>query len=256
MIEQTNNVCNDVLNNTNKNITNTIQTDFKTKIVLTLCYIPYFLNVKILEDEIKKYMEPRKSFYKQKKRSPFIEDEFSEYFTALASDGFEIGGGNCGTDIKTKNNEGIDVMCVILNRNLSNEKSLIQNFASSGLDLDLLFKEKKDNEAVKLFMNDYKQKLENTKEKKNLNELFILSFISTNKDIYIACFKINIENIEYVHSCGFVEGKKNNFVNILIGNFIDSNIGRVTLYKSKKRIEFRLKKEILQSKYVCKIFSM
>ena len=201
-------------------------------------------------------MKPREEYYKHKNRSPYVEDEFSEYFTAIASDGSEIGAGHCAMDVETKNNEGIDAMCVIMNKDISNEKSIIQNFASSGSGLDILFNEKKDDEAVGLFMNDYKKKLEKVKEKRNLKDLYILAFISTKTDIYIACFKIDIEKITYVKSGGFVEGKKDNYVNIIIDNFIDSNIGKVTLYKSKRRVELRLKKEILQQEHVFKIFSM
>jgi hypothetical protein len=54
-------------------------------------------------------------------------------------------------------------------------------------------------------------------------------------DIYIVCLKINILRIPFITSGGFVKNKKNNFVNIILNNFIDTNIGKVTLYKSKKR---------------------
>jgi hypothetical protein len=221
--------------------------------VLTLCPLPESVNKDILTEEINKYMKPREEYYKHKNRSPYVEDEFSEYFTAMASGGCEIGGGNCGMDVKTKNDEGIDAMCVIMNNNISNEKSIIQKFISSGSDLDILFKEKKDDEAVRLFMNDYKKKLEIVKENKDLKDLYILAFISTKTDIYIACFKINIEKIRFVKSGGFIKGKN---VSILLNNFIDSTIGNVKLYKSKKRVELRLKKNLLQQDYVCKIFSM
>lgn len=36
-------------------------------------------------------------------------------------------------------------------------------------------------------MNEYKKKLENVKENKNLKDLYILAFISTDTDIYITC---------------------------------------------------------------------
>ena len=227
----------------------------ETSPVLTLCPLPESFNKDILEEEIKKYMKPREEYYKHKNRSPYVEDEFSEYFTALASGGCEIGGGHCGMDVKTKNDEGIDAMCVIMNNNISNEKSIIQNFVSSGSDLDTLFKEKKHDETVGLFMNDYKKKLEKVKENRNLKDLYILAFISTNTDIYIACFKINIEKINFVKSGGFVRGETGKGVTILIDNFIDSNIGKVTLYKSKKRVELRLKKKLLQEEHVFKIFT-
>jgi hypothetical protein len=224
--------------------------------VLTLCSIPESININEIKEKISKYMESRIDYYRCKNRPPFIEDEFGEYFTAISSDGFEIGGGHCGMDIRTKNNEGIDVTCIIMKQDISNEKSLIQNFTSCGSNLDTLFIEKNDEEAVELFMNEYKKKLEKVKEDKNLTDLYILAYISTNTDIYLACLQINISKIEFVNSGGFVKGKKDNCVNIILNNFINSNIGKVTLYKSKKRLELRLKKNILHQEFIYKIYTI
>jgi hypothetical protein len=224
--------------------------------VLTLCSIPESIKVDEIKEKISKYMESRIEYYCCKNRPPFIEDEFGEYFTAISSDGFEIGGGNCGMDVITKNNEGIDVTCIIMKQDISNEKSLIQNFTSSGSNLDTLFIEKKDEEAVELFMNEYKKKLEKVKEDENLTDLYILAYISTNTDIYLACLQINISKIEFVNSGGFVKGKKDNCVNIILNNFINYDIGKVTLYKSKKRLELRLKKNILHQEFIYKIYTI
>jgi len=111
--------------------------------VLNLCPIPKSIDINLIQQKVSDYILPRIEYYKIKDKSPFIEDEFSEYFTALASDGIEIGGGHCGMDVKTNINEGVDAMCVIMNKDISNEKSLIQNFKTSGLNLDNLFNKKK-----------------------------------------------------------------------------------------------------------------
>jgi hypothetical protein len=229
----------------------------ETNNVLQLCAIPESINIDIIRQKIYEYMNSRLEYYKYKNRSPYIEDEFSEYFTAISSQGFEIGAGHCGMDVITSKNEGIDAMCVIMNKDISNEKSLIQNFTRSGSNLDTLFKEKRDEEAVKLFMDDYLKKLEEVKKNKQLSQLYILAYISTNINIYIACFKLDISKIENVKSAGFVNNKKEyNHVNILIDNFIDDKFGKVTLYKSKKRVELRLKKQILNNENVIQVYSM
>jgi len=230
------------------------QKTIKETHVLELCPIPESINIDILKEEMDKYMNPRIEFYKYSNRSLYVEDEFSEYFIEKSSDGTHLGKGHCKMDVKTKENEGIDATCVIMNKSMSNEKSIIQNFKSSGSNLDILFKEKRDEETVALFMNDYKNKLENVKQDKNLSDLYILAYISTDNDIYIACFKINILRIPFVRSGGFIE--KEDCVSIIVDNFIDSNIGKVTLYKSKKRVELRLKKNILKEKDVHKIYTI
>ena len=68
-------------------------------------------------------------------------------------------------------------MCVIMNNNISNEKSLIQNFTSSGSNLDVLFTEQKDDDAIKLFMCDYMKKLEKIRDSKKLSDLYICRYL-------------------------------------------------------------------------------
>jgi len=225
--------------------------------VLTLCPIPESINIDKIKENISNYMESRLEYYRCKNRPPFVEDEFGEYFTAISCDGYEIGAGNCGMDVITKNNEGIDVTCIVMKHDISNEKSLIQNFTSSGQNLDTLFIEKKDQESVTLFINEYKKKIEKIKKDKNLNDLYILAYLSTNKDIYLVCLRIDILKLEFVNSGGFVESKREKSVNIILNNFINDDIGKVTLYKSKKRVELRLKKNILKEfEFIHKIYSI
>ena len=159
-------------------------------------------------------------------------------------------------DVKTVDNEGIDVMCVILNKNSTNEKSLIQNFSSSGSNLDNLFNKRQDTIAVELFKEQYTTKLNNVKKEKGLADLYILSFVSTNTEVYIVCLKINLENMKYVFSGGFVNKESNSCVNINVSNFINSSYGSVKLYKSKKRMELRLKPEVIEHDYSIKLYSM
>lgn len=223
--------------------------------VLSLCPIPETVNKEKLKEYVSKDIESRIEYYEDTKKNLTIEDHFSEWCLAKSTDGVQIGGGHCAMDVKTKNNEGIDATCLVMNKNMTNEKSLIQNFQESGKNLDVLFNEKKTEEAVSLFMNDYEKKLENVKKVKELNDLYILAYISTFSEVYIACFKINISKISSVTSGGFVNDKKDNNVNIIVNNFIDPDIGKVNLYKSKKRVELRLKKELLEKDYVEKIYT-
>ena len=67
--------------------------------VLILSPMPKSINIDKIKEHITNYMEPRIKFYQDKNRSPYIEDEFSEYFTALASNGYQISSGNCAMKI-------------------------------------------------------------------------------------------------------------------------------------------------------------
>jgi hypothetical protein len=223
--------------------------------VLEMCKMPPSVDIQQMENFIQSYMQPRVLYYKEKKRPPFIEDEFSEYFTAKCSGGTEIGGGSCAMDVKTKDNEGIDAMCVILNKKESNEKSLAQNFKEAGVNLDTLFNDRKDTEAVSLYIDIYMNKLQNVKKEKNLNDLYILAFISTKTEVFLVCFKVIIENIKYIKSGGFVPNKKGP-KKIIVENFISSQHGNVRLYKSKKRMELRLLSDVIKSEFAVKIYTM
>ena len=224
--------------------------------VLELCKIPDSLNIEQMKELIKGYMEPRTKFYRSTNRPYMYEDEFSEYHTAISTGGITIGGGSCGMDVKTGMSEGIDAMCVIMNNAQSNEKSLMQNFSESGEDLDHLFHEKDDTNAVDLFVKGYSNKLLKCKTEKGLNDLYILSFISTYTEVYLVCFKINIGNLKNVSSGGFINKNKDKCVNIIVNNFINSTYGNMRLYKSKKRMELRLHRAILEHHYTVKIYNM
>jgi len=223
----------------------------KSQYVLELCPIPESINQNKLKEYITEYMEPRIKFYKDTNRSYSIEDEFSEWWISNASSGCQVGKGHEATDVITSNNEAIDVMCVIMNNTQSNEKSLIQNFKESGNNLDALFENKEYNSAISLYTTDLKKKLTDVCSKYDLHNMYILAYITMGNEVYIVCFKYNISLLDRVVSIGCTMGKKS----INMGNFINSNIGNVKLYKSKKRVELRLtKKCISDNPYAIKIY--
>lgn len=221
--------------------------------VIEICKTPDYIDMTLLKSLVSAYLAPRIPFYTETGGNMFIEDEFSEYFVAKASNGVQIGKGHCPMDVKTSNDDGIDAMCVCLNGNQTNEKSIIQNFAESGKALDGLFADKKDVEAVTLFMADLKKKWDYVKLDRGLNDLYYSCFISTKTNVYFATLKINPDAIDGVESGGFRAGSTGD-KNILFKNFIDPAIGIVTLYKSKKRIELRLTKAILESEHTVKLY--
>jgi hypothetical protein len=236
-----------------------MEEDLKNKTVkqvLEICEIPKSVNIKWLSSLLSDYMEPRANFFVKKNKPPSIENSFAEFFTAESSKGTDCGDGSCAVDVTTNCNEGIDVTCVIMKNTFSNEKSLIQNFSSSGKDLDSLFINKNDKKALNLFKNEYLNKLNNVKEEKELTNLYILAFISTKKEIYAVCFKVNIENIKHVTSGGFLKNNKKEDVNIIVNNFINPSYGKVNLYKSKKRMELRFKHDVLKNEHVVKLYNM
>lgn len=66
-------------------------------------------------------------------------------------------------------------------------------------------------------------------------------FICKNKNIYLCCLKLYSKYISNMKFSSFTKTCKN----ISIKNFIDKKFGNVKLYKSKKRLELRLCKNII-----------
>ena len=76
-----------------------------------------------------------------------------------------------------------------------------------------------------------------------MKDIYYIIFVCINKNIYLCCLKLNQEKIPNMKCGGFTKTG----TNILIDNFIDNKIGNVKLYKSKKRLELRLCKDIINS---------
>ena len=187
----------------------------------------------------------RGNMVKEEKSNLKMDSDLAEWLIKkCVKDGKRIGQGNGAIDIET-DEIGIDVACTCLNGNFTNEKSLAQKLKDSGNLLDIHFEEKKDKLAVELYKKSFKEKFDDFKKDK-----YYLFLISTKKEIYICMLTIDINQLHLVQSCGFsTQGKS-----IKTRGFINSKYGSVILYKSKKRIELRLNKEIL--KYSHKLFTL
>ena len=180
-----------------------------------------------------------------------LEDSFMEYITAECINGEHVGEGHCPVDV-VKGEIGIDVLCVCLKGNQTNEKSLTQNFKDSSDELETFFKENNSQDAITLYKNIWYRKLCEAKKKYNLTKLYYLGFISTNTSIYISVFKINVDAILNIKDLGFTKQAKSiNFKNV-----IEEKYGNTKLYKSKKRMEIRFNKNILDYDNTIKIFEL
>ena len=123
----------------------------------------------------------------------------------------------------------------------------MQNFANCN-NLDTLFNTNKGDDAVEIFRQKYTEKC-NFKDG-NKKDIYYIIFICKKKNVFLSCLKLNAENISNMSFSKFTKSCKN----ILINNFIDEKNGNVKLYKSKKRLELRLSKNILDQKCSVKIF--
>ena len=99
-----------------------------TPYVLEIAPMPTGLDINMVRHLLGVYLTPRLPFYRASKRSLYVEDEFSEWFIEQASRGKQVGKGHFAMDVRTENNDGVDVFCVIMAKTESYEKSLAQKF--------------------------------------------------------------------------------------------------------------------------------
>ncbi len=170
-----------------------------------------------------------------------IESDISEYIVSKSIDGGKrVGKGNGPIDVENEK-IGIDVACLCLDGKNTNEKSLGQKFKGDGGNLlDIHFTNGEYNLALELFVNDMKKKFSKIKK-----DIYYFILISTKKDIYLSILSINIKSLIFVKSNGVSSMGKS----IKTSGFIDDRYGNVTLYKSKKRLELRLNRCILENSH-------
>jgi len=225
--------------------------NFRIKKVLEPCNISELgIDILKLKKYLKNYLSDiRIEYYKSTKtKNLILEDGFMEFISAKCIDGIRIGEGHCPIDI-VKDEKGIDILCVCLNGIQTNEKSIMQNFSTCGNNLDELFENYKYKEALNIFIKEYYKKLFNAKKTKKIKKLYYCAYISTDTNIYMSIFRINLECIINIKYESISKLKKN----IKFRGFIDDKLGTSTLFKSKKRLEIRLNKSILDSYNTIKI---
>jgi hypothetical protein len=213
--------------------------------------IKRIVNMKGLNHNIKEWINgPTSRMYQEFGYNLAIDPRYAEFIIAKNTDGKLISSGNTPMDVQ-KGTIGIDVATVCLQGNQTNEKSLLQKFKTEKKEqeLDAYFEKKDDKNALKKYLNNLRQKIECSKEL-GINEHYYFIFISTKKEIYLSVFIIDSKNIQNAYSDGFTRQGKS----ILISNLINKKFGNTKLYKSKKRIEFRLYKSILNHHNTIKLF--
>ena len=124
------------------------------------------------------------------------------------------------------------------------EKSLIQkfedeNFGYENYNLDRLFNAEKYDEIIKAWKNILKKKWVGTIKGQNLKDLYLINLIlyKPENKLMIFLLKINHNNLDEVTK-GKVSHKK---TSVWFNNFIDEKFGNVKVYKSKKRVELRIR---------------
>ena len=238
--QKSNNFVPDIVElNTKKEQANEIN---KPKLFFTPQKIPDFVDIKILKEYVKKDVDANKEYFDDTNSTYKISNPTKAEWILNKSikGGKMIGNGNTNVDINVNDKYGIDVSVLTLRGNHSNEKSVMQNFSGCN-NLDSLFTENKGDEAVKVFKDNLSKKY-NFKDGIDKDILYLI-FVCKEKNVYLTCLKLNLESVPNIKFSNFTKSKKT----IQLDNCIDPKVGNVILYKSKKRLELRLHKDIINN---------
>lgn len=220
------------------------------ELVLEPVRCPTYLNLELLRTQLKLYIEQRMHYYQEMNCQPYIEPKFAEFVFNRSVKGEHVGNGSEAVDVVCFDGVeryGFDVVSLCINRSWTNEKSLMQNFSGN---LDERFLNDTPSETCSWFLQKYKEKISNAREKLNLKNTFIALIICEESNFYLIILEVNLHNLIAVKADRFSVSLKN----IFLSSFISETLGKVSLYKSKKRLELRLTKNILSHPFTEKLF--
>lgn len=203
-----------------------------------------------------------------------VPNEHMEQWIAQAIGGKRIGAGSYPIDLISSDGKyGADIAIVTAKANKktgnlttgkSGEKSLGQKFSddewaeSGSMTLDQLFAEEKINEIAKSSNNIFYKKFKKVMaDYPSIEKLYYFFIINHSEKEKFYLFGLNL-NLSEKQPIGEPQHRynKGKVSNVLLDNFLDSNFGTVTTYKSKKRIELRLATKYLVENDYCIIFDV
>jgi hypothetical protein len=198
----------------------------------------------------------------QNQKSVYLEKKQCEQWIVQSLGLKPVGEGSYPIDGIDKNSVGYDVSTVNWgvtktgkNKTETGEKSLSQKFSDSNFGneedtLDELFKNKKFTEILNNWKTILKNKWNNTIKEKSLKKIILINLVkhSVLNKMYILGLQINPENIDQCEIKPPKILKKTNKkpkepASVHVSNFISDELGSIKIYKSKKRIELRIKPE-------------
>lgn len=192
----------------------------------------------------------QKSVFSQPERIPGQEyipiqvpKEHIEQWVVQAIGAKPVGAGNYGVDVIKEGVFGADVKmlsCKIdslgrLADSDSGETSLAQNFKDTGVSLDKLFEEKKYDVIVEGWKEIIYHKLDKVRKEQGVRKIYYIFILRAGTTFRLCGIKVDIDQLNNIKS-----GEPTSS-SLFIENFIDSNYGKVKIYKAKKRLELRLR---------------
>lgn len=174
-----------------------------------------------------------------------VPKEHIEQWVVQAIGAIPVGAGSYPIDIMKINAFGADIKmlsCKVnasgeLSDTTSGETSLAQKFTSAGVNLDLAFANKEYDEIANDWCEILKAKLGRVKKEQGLDTIYYIFILRASSKFYLCATKVNVDIIDTMTA----NVDKSTSTSVFVNNVIDDNFGNAKIYKSKKRLELRLK---------------
>lgn len=216
----------------------------------------YFMNVSL-------FAQPEVT--KDKDSLPIqIPKEHLEQWFVQALQVESVGAGSYPIDILKPKEWGADIKMlsckVDKNGNLtkgdSGETSLAQKFTGTGASLDKMFDDKQYQFIISGWLGLWNNKLAEVKKEQSIEKVYYFFFLrGTKKESYLCGFEVDTNNINTTQITQRDKGKDIK-TSIFLDGVIDEKYGNSKIYKSKKRLELRLKpKKLLEDGFLIPILT-
>lgn len=174
-----------------------------------------------------------------------VPKEHIEQWVVQAIGAIPVGAGSYPIDVIKEDEFGADIKmlsCKInaygeLSDTTSGETSLAQKFTNAGVDLDTAFKNKEYDSIAKDWSEILKAKLGRVKVEQNLDTIYYIFILRAATKFYLCATKVNLDMIDMMSA----NSENSTATSVFVDNVIDEKFGNAKIYKSKKRLELRLK---------------
>ncbi|MDY7061495.1 MAG: hypothetical protein SO136_01075 [Sarcina ventriculi] len=174
-----------------------------------------------------------------------VPKEHIEQWVVQAIGAIPVGAGSYPVDIIKPKDFGADIKMLSCKLNVngtlsdttSGETSLAQKFSGAGVDLDSAFAKGEFNEIVDDWKSILLNKFNRVYLEQSIDKILYIFILRGGNKFYLCACKVNTDNIS--HMCPSLNTSTH--ISVYIDKFIDDNFGNAKIYKSKKRLELRLK---------------
>lgn len=174
-----------------------------------------------------------------------VPKEHIEQWVVQAIGAIPVGAGSYPIDVIKQNEFGADIKMLSCKVNISGdlsdttsgETSLAQKFTNAGVNLDTAFANKEYDAIANDWAGILKAKLGRVKKEQDLDKIYYIFILRASTKFYLCATKVDVDKIDLMTA----NKDKSTSTSVFVDNVIDDNFGNAKIYKSKKRLELRLK---------------